>query len=80
LLIGVSNSLTAVSIKVDPYAITVAREPIPKISQEDSSYGEWGMATAQAARLFDVNLSWVKRYARTLRQGDSLTHKWGTEW
>jgi hypothetical protein len=37
------------------------------------------MATAQAARLFDVNLSCVKRYARTLRQGDSLTHKWGTE-
>jgi hypothetical protein len=32
LLLGVSNSLTAVSIKVNPYAIMVAYEPIPKIS------------------------------------------------
>jgi hypothetical protein len=36
------------------------------------------MSTAQAARPLDVNLSSVKRYARTLRQGDSLTPKWGT--
>jgi transposase len=53
-------------------------ESIPKISQEDSRrYRERGMSTAQAARLFDVNLSSVKRYARTLRQGDSLTPRWG---
>jgi transposase len=36
------------------------------------------MSTAQAARLFDVSPSSVKRYAWTLRQGDSLTPKWGT--
>ena len=79
MLIGVSNSFTAVSIKVDQYAIMVAREPFPKIAQEDSRrYRERGMSTAQATRLFDANLSSVKRYARTLRQGDSLTPKWGT--
>ena len=36
---------------------------------------EWGMSKAEAARLFDVSLSSVKRYARTVRQGDSLTPK-----
>jgi transposase len=36
---------------------------------------ERGMPKAQAARLFDVSLSSVKRYARTVRQGDSLTPK-----
>jgi transposase len=36
------------------------------------------MSTAQAARLFEVILSSIKRYARTVRQGDSLTTKWGT--
>jgi transposase len=33
---------------------------------------ERGMSKAQAARLFDVSLSSVKRYARIVRQGDSL--------
>ncbi len=33
---------------------------------------ERGMSKAQAARLFDVSLSSVKRYARTARQGGSL--------
>jgi transposase len=32
-----------------------------------------GMPKAQAARTFDVSLSSVKRYARRVRQGDSLT-------
>jgi transposase len=36
---------------------------------------ERGMSKAQAARLFDVSLSSVKRYARTARQGGSLTPK-----
>jgi transposase len=36
---------------------------------------ERGMTKAQAARLFDVSLSSVKRYARSVRQGDSLTPK-----
>jgi transposase len=36
---------------------------------------ERGMPKAQAARLFDVSLSSVKRYVRTVRQGDSLTPK-----
>ena len=36
-----------------------------------------GMSKAEAARTFDVSLSSVKRYARTVRQGDSLTPKWG---
>jgi transposase len=31
------------------------------------------MPKAQAARTFDVSLSSVKRYARRVRQGDSLT-------
>jgi transposase len=34
---------------------------------------ERGMPKAQAARTFDVSLSSVKRYARRVRQGDSLT-------
>jgi transposase len=33
---------------------------------------ERGMSKAQAARLFDVSLSSVKRYSRTARQGGSL--------
>ncbi len=33
---------------------------------------ERGMPKAQAARLFDVSLSSVKRYARTAREGGSL--------
>jgi transposase len=33
---------------------------------------ERGMPKAQAARLFDVSLSSVKRYSRTARQGGSL--------
>lgn len=33
---------------------------------------ERGMPKAQAARLFDVSLSSVKRYSRTARQGESL--------
>ncbi|MDQ3285421.1 MAG: helix-turn-helix domain-containing protein [Actinomycetota bacterium] len=33
---------------------------------------ERGMPKAQAARLFDVSLSSVKRYARTAREGRSL--------
>jgi transposase len=37
-----------------------------------------GMSKAQAARLFDVSLSSVKRYARTARQGDSLVPKKST--
>jgi transposase len=36
---------------------------------------ERGMPKAQAARTFDVSLSSVKRYARSVRQGDSLTPK-----
>src|SRR3712207_9100637 len=36
---------------------------------------ERGMSKAQAARLFDVSLSSVKRYARTARRGDPLTPK-----
>ena len=36
---------------------------------------ERGMPKAHAARLFDVSLSSVKRYARSVRQGDSLTPK-----
>ena len=36
---------------------------------------ERGMSKAQAARTFDVSLSSVKRYARTVRQGGSLTPK-----
>ena len=34
-----------------------------------------GMSKAEAARLFDVSLSSVKRYAKTVRQGGSLTSK-----
>jgi transposase len=33
---------------------------------------ERGMPKAQAARLFDVSLSSVKRYSRTAREGESL--------
>jgi transposase len=33
---------------------------------------ERGMSKAQAARLFDVSLSSVKRYSRTAREGGSL--------
>ena len=33
---------------------------------------ERGMSKAQAARLFDVSLSWLKRYSRTATQGGSL--------
>ena len=33
---------------------------------------ERGMSKAQAARLFDVSLSSVKRYSRTASQGGSL--------
>ncbi len=33
------------------------------------------MSKAEAARTFDVSLSSVKRYARTVRQGGSLTPK-----
>ena len=36
---------------------------------------ERGMPKAQVARTFDVSLSSVKRYARRVRQGDSLTPK-----
>jgi transposase len=36
---------------------------------------ERGMPKAQAARTFDVSLSSVKRYARSVRQGDPLTPK-----
>jgi transposase len=36
---------------------------------------ERGMPKAQAARLFDVSLTSVKRYARTARRGGSLTLK-----
>ncbi len=36
---------------------------------------ERGMPKTQAARLFDVSLSSVKRYARTARRGDPLTPK-----
>ena len=36
---------------------------------------ERGMSKPQAARTFDVSLSSVKRYARSARQGDSLTPK-----
>ena len=34
-----------------------------------------GMSKAEAARTFSVSLSSVKRYARTVRQGGSLTPK-----
>jgi transposase len=34
-----------------------------------------GMSKVEAARTFDVSLSSVKRYARTVRQGESLTPK-----
>ncbi len=34
-----------------------------------------GMSKAQAARLFDVSLSSVKRYVRMARQGNSLAPK-----
>lgn len=33
---------------------------------------ERGMSKAQAARIFDVSLSSVKRYSRTAKQGGSL--------
>ena len=36
---------------------------------------ERGMPKAQAARIFDVSLSSVKRYARTARRGEPLTPK-----
>jgi putative transposase len=36
---------------------------------------ERGMSKAEAARTFGVSLSSVKRYARTVRQGGSLTPK-----
>src|SRR3712207_4253894 len=36
---------------------------------------ERGMSKAEAARTFDVSLSSVKRYARRVRHGDSLTPK-----
>ena len=36
---------------------------------------ERGMLKVQAARLFDVNLSSVKRYTRITREGGSLTPK-----
>jgi transposase len=36
---------------------------------------ERGMSKAEAARTFSVSLSSVKRYARTVRQGGSLTPK-----
>jgi transposase len=36
---------------------------------------ERGMSKAEAARLFDVSLSSVKRYARSARRGDPLTPK-----
>ena len=36
---------------------------------------ELGMPKAQAARTFDVSLSSVKRYAKRVRQGDSLTSR-----
>jgi transposase len=36
---------------------------------------ERGMSKTEAARTFDVSLSSVKRYARTVRQGGSLTPK-----
>ena len=36
---------------------------------------ERGISKAQAARLFDVSLSSVKRYARITREGGSLTPK-----
>jgi transposase len=36
---------------------------------------ERGMPKAQAARLFDVSLSSVKRYARSARRGEPLTPK-----
>jgi transposase len=36
---------------------------------------ERGMSKAQAARLFDVSLSSVKRYSRTVREGGSLEPK-----
>ena len=37
-----------------------------------------GISKSQAARLFDVSLSSVKRYARLARQGSSLAPKKGT--
>jgi transposase len=36
---------------------------------------ERGMPKAQAARLFDVSLSSIKRYARAARRGEPLTPK-----
>jgi transposase len=36
---------------------------------------ERGMSKAEAVRTFSVSLSSVKRYARTVREGDSLTPK-----
>jgi transposase len=36
---------------------------------------ERGMPKAQVARTFDVSLSSVKRYVRSVREGDSLTPK-----
>ena len=36
---------------------------------------ERGVSKAEAARLFDVSLSSVKRYARSARRGDPLTPK-----
>jgi transposase len=36
---------------------------------------ERGMSKAEVARTFDVSLSSVKRYARRVRQGESLTPK-----
>ena len=39
---------------------------------------ERGMSKAQAAHLFGVSLSSVKRYARMARRGSSLTPKKGS--
>src|SRR5215217_3727037 len=39
---------------------------------------ERGMPKAQAARIFEVSLSSVKRYARTARRGEPLTPKKST--
>src|SRR5215203_7409373 len=46
-----------------------------KVVKAVQSRRAWRMSKAQAARLLDVSLSSVRRYARITREGGSLTPK-----
>jgi transposase len=67
---------TAMSIKVDPYAIIGGMRAYSEdLRKKIVAAIERGMPKAQAARTFSVSLSSVKRYVRSVRQGESLTPK-----